>query len=122
MPLLTFCSGMSSTATVVASEPVPDVVGIARCGRNGAGGSRPAPPAAPGPNLIGVASIVKTVSCCGVIAPPNTDRAASGRRLQGRYAAGRRGPIVRRDDPHTDVAGHGEHAPARASPAARPPP
>ena len=29
---------MSRTATVVASEPVPDVVGIARCGLSGAGG------------------------------------------------------------------------------------
>ena len=43
MPVLTRSSGMSSTATVVASEPVPDVVGIARWGRSGAGGRRPAP-------------------------------------------------------------------------------
>ena len=36
-------SGMSSTATVVASAPVPDVVGMARCGRSGDGGLRPSP-------------------------------------------------------------------------------
>ena len=34
---MTFRSGMSSTATVVASLPVPDVVGIARCGLQRAG-------------------------------------------------------------------------------------
>ena len=34
---------MSSTATVVASLPVPEVVGIARCGFSGAGGLRPSP-------------------------------------------------------------------------------
>ncbi len=34
---------MSSTATVVASLPVPDVVGIARCGCSGAGGFLPSP-------------------------------------------------------------------------------
>ena len=28
---------------MVASEPVPDVVGMARCGRSGAGGLRPPP-------------------------------------------------------------------------------
>ena len=34
---------MSSTATVVASLPVPEVVGIARCGFSGPGGLRPSP-------------------------------------------------------------------------------
>ena len=34
---------MSSTATVVASEPVPEVVGIARWGLSGDGGFLPAP-------------------------------------------------------------------------------
>ena len=34
---------MSSTATVVASLPVPHVVGIARCGRSGPAGARPPP-------------------------------------------------------------------------------
>ncbi len=43
MPLLTFSSGMSSTATVVASDPVPEVVGIARCGFSGEGGFLPPP-------------------------------------------------------------------------------
>ena len=43
--VLTFCSGMSSTATVVASAPVPDVVGIARCGFSGDGGFGPRRPA-----------------------------------------------------------------------------
>ena len=43
MPLLTRSSGRSSTATVVASEPVPAVVGMARWGRSGDGGLRPPP-------------------------------------------------------------------------------
>ena len=43
MPDLSFSAGMSSTATVVASAPVPQVVGIARCGRSGDGGLRPSP-------------------------------------------------------------------------------
>ena len=43
MPVLTFSAGMSSTATVVASAPVPQVVGIARCARSGDGGLRPSP-------------------------------------------------------------------------------
>ncbi len=34
---------MSSTATVVASEPLPVVVGIARCGSSGPGGRRASP-------------------------------------------------------------------------------
>jgi len=36
-------SGRSRIATVVASEPVPEVVGIARWGSNGDGGLRPSP-------------------------------------------------------------------------------
>ncbi len=43
MPLLTFSSGRSSTATVVASEPLPEVVGTARWGASGLGGLRPSP-------------------------------------------------------------------------------
>ena len=43
MPVLTRLSGMSSTATVVASLPVPHVVGIARCGFNGPGGAFASP-------------------------------------------------------------------------------
>ena len=43
MPVLTRRSGMSSTATVVASLPVPDVVGIARCGSSGPDGFTPPP-------------------------------------------------------------------------------
>ena len=43
MPVLTARSGTSRTATVVASEPLPVVVGIARCGRSGPGGRRASP-------------------------------------------------------------------------------
>jgi len=43
MPLLTCISGMSSTATVVASEPLPEVVGMARSDSSGEGGLRPSP-------------------------------------------------------------------------------
>src|SRR3954464_13262069 len=43
MPVLTLWSGMSSTATVVASEPVPEVVGMARCGFRTPAGLRPSP-------------------------------------------------------------------------------
>ena len=43
IPVLTRKDGTSSTATVVASEPVPHVVGIARCGSNGPGTATPSP-------------------------------------------------------------------------------
>jgi hypothetical protein len=43
IPVFTRSEGMSSTATVVASEPVPHVVGIARCGFNGPGTGAPDP-------------------------------------------------------------------------------
>ncbi len=43
MPDLTCWSGMSSTATEVASEPVPDVVGTMTSGLSGEDGLRPPP-------------------------------------------------------------------------------
>jgi hypothetical protein len=43
MPVLTCCSGMSSMATVVASAPVPAVVGMASSGFSGPGGFLPPP-------------------------------------------------------------------------------
>ena len=43
MPVLTCCSGMSRIATVVASAPEPQVVGIASSGLSGDGGLRPPP-------------------------------------------------------------------------------
>src|SRR5918912_2511363 len=43
MPLLTFSSGMSRTATEVASDPVPAVVGTATSGLSGEGGFLPPP-------------------------------------------------------------------------------
>src|SRR5829696_3992218 len=43
MPVFTLCSGMSRIATVVASAPVPAVVGMARSGFRGPGGFLPPP-------------------------------------------------------------------------------
>ena len=43
MPVLTRWSGTSRIATVVASEPVPAVVGTATSGFSGPGGLRPSP-------------------------------------------------------------------------------
>ena len=43
MPVLMCRSGRSRIATVVASDPLPAVVGTARNGRSGDGGRRPAP-------------------------------------------------------------------------------
>ena len=43
MPLFARWLGMSRIATVVASDPVPAVVGMASSGLSGAGGLRPPP-------------------------------------------------------------------------------
>jgi hypothetical protein len=43
IPVFTLCSGMSRMATVVASAPVPAVVGTASKGFNGEGGFLPPP-------------------------------------------------------------------------------
>ena len=43
MPVFVPSRGKSMIATVVTSEPVPDVVGSATTGRTGPGTARPAP-------------------------------------------------------------------------------
>ena len=43
MPVFVPSRGKSMIATVVTSEPVPDVVGSATIGRTGPGTARPAP-------------------------------------------------------------------------------
>ena len=70
---------MSSTATVVASDPVPGVVGIARWGSSGADGLRPPPTGGLTYSMTGAGSV--------------DDQARDLRRVHRRPAADRHEPV-----------------------------
>jgi hypothetical protein len=80
---------MSSTATVVASEPVPDVVGIARCGSSGPGGRRPAPTGALTYSITGAGweTIRSATFAVSIAEPPPTDTKPSTRASRANAAA-----------------------------------
>src|SRR3954449_6237921 len=66
---------MSSTATVVASEPVPHVVGIARCGISGPGTGAPEPTGAFTYDMTGAGwdTIRSATFAVSIDDPPPTD-------------------------------------------------
>lgn len=66
---------MSSTATGVASDPVPQVVGIARCGFSGPGGALPAPIGAFTWSMTGAGhdTITLAIFAVSIALPPPSD-------------------------------------------------
>src|SRR5687767_684617 len=74
---------MSSTATVVASDPVPGVVGIARCGISGFDGLRPPPTGGLTYSMTSAGSLVTSAATLpvSIADPPPTDTNPSTRAL-----------------------------------------